>query len=563
MQSLSSDNPTRGGADRRRSRRLPRPRRVVLVASLTAGFALSAGGLGASLAAPQSALPIEVAPAHVAEQAVAPAPPAVTDLTRYAESWQPRAEANGLMAMGGGAPNQGYYTYIDSDEPASPPAVVPPTFDFKDIRFGSTVAVLGDDACIGPLPLSGGGDRPDFQFTYFDSNVASLYTEAYVCSNGQVSFGAPYTTFTNSCPVGGGAAGGQIHAYWDDLDPSLGSSARVLYKTIGSVPFRTFIVQWEQVGHHTDPADNVIVQLQLEEFTDDIRIEYFNVQSGAPDGLALSPTGDILAGSSVGDKVLRYGGGSGFSANHVRSGEGGLDAPAGLAYGNGVVGDAYGDFDGDGVDDVYVASSAGNEILVYSGATGTGQINDGSLLSKLVTDLPATPGDDTGGLDTPRGVVFGPDGSLYVASFGTNSVKRYDASSGLYLGDFVTAGLGGLSGPDSLVFAGSSLFVSSFSNDRILRYNAATGALIGTFVAAGAGGLDGPRGMAFGPDGNLYVASENTDQVLRYLGSTGAYLGPVVTAGQAGLDRPRGLVFGPPASPASATELYVAGFGSN
>ncbi|MCB0216898.1 MAG: DUF11 domain-containing protein, partial [Chloroflexi bacterium] len=209
------------------------------------------------------------------------------------------------------------------------------------------------------------------------------------------------------------------------------------------------------------------------------------------------------------------------------------------------------------------ASSAGNEILVYSGATGTGQINDGSLLSKLVADLPATAGDDTGGLDTPRGVVFGPDGSLYVASFGTNSVKRYDASSGLYLGDFVTAGLGGLSGPDSLVFAGGSLYVSSFSNDRILRYNAATGALVGTFVTAGLGGLDGPRGMAFGPDGNLYVASENTDQVLRYLGSTGAYLGPVVTAGQAGLDRPRGLVFGPPASPASATELYVAGFGSN
>jgi uncharacterized repeat protein (TIGR01451 family) len=472
--------------------------------------------------------------------------------------------ANTINAMGGGLPSQGYYTYIDSDEPANPPAVIPPPFNFKDIRFGSTVTALGDDDCVGPIPLSGGGDRPDFEFTYFDSNVANEYTEVYVCSNGNVSFGAPFTTFSNSCPVGGGVAGGQIHAFWDDLNPTLGSSARILYKTVGSVPFRSFIVQWEQVAHFGDGADNVIVQLQLEEFTDDIRVQYFNVFSGAPDGLALSTAGDILAGSSVGHKILRYAGGSAFSANHVRSREGGLLTPAGLTIGNGIDGDAVGDVDGDGVDDLYVSSSASNEILVYSGVTGTGQINDGSLLAKLVTDLPGIPGDETGGLSTPRGLSFGPDGNLYVASFGTNSIKRYDGVSGLYLGDFVSAGLGGLNGPDGLVFGpDGSLYVASFNNDRVLRYNGATGALIGTFVAAGSGGLDGPRGIVFGPDGNLYVASENTDEVLRYLGATGALLGTVVTAGQNGLDRPRGLAFGPIASPPVDTELYVAGFGSN
>ena len=46
------------------------------------------------------------------------------------------------------------------------------------------------------------------------------------------------------------------------------------------------------------------------------------------------------------------------------------------------------------------------------------------------------------------------------------------------------------------------------------RYNGTTGAYIGDFVAAGSGGLDVPLGIVF-QGGGLYLASFQTDQVKR------------------------------------------------
>jgi hypothetical protein len=59
-----------------------------------------------------------------------------------------------------------------------------------------------------------------------------------------------------------------------------------------------------------------------------------------------------------------------------------------------------------------------------------------------------------GGLGRSTGMVFGPDVNLYVGSFNTNEVLRYDGTTGSFLGAFVTAGSGGLNGPgvDGLIF---------------------------------------------------------------------------------------------------------------
>jgi DNA-binding beta-propeller fold protein YncE len=86
-----------------------------------------------------------------------------------------------------------------------------------------------------------------------------------------------------------------------------------------------------------------------------------------------------------------------------------------------------------------------------------------------------------GGLLSPTGLTFGPDGNLYVGHHG-----------------FV--------GQDSLVS----------------RFDGRTGAFLGTF-ATGAGETYLARAnlrLAFGPDRNLYVSNSNNNNVLRFNGTT-------------------------------------------
>jgi glucose/arabinose dehydrogenase len=162
----------------------------------------------------------------------------------------------------------------------------------------------------------------------------------------------------------------------------------------------------------------------------------------------------------------------------------------------------------------------------------------------------------SGGLSNPNDLVQGPDGNIYVASAGTNSVIRY-SPTGQLLGTFVASGSGGLSNPYGLAFGpDGNLYVDSPSNNNILEYSGSTGAFLGTFVSAGSAGLSKPVGMVFGPDGNLYVSSINTESVDRFegpngpnpgsplpaAGQTGAYFVPPVSGGLSG---PRDLIFGP------------------
>jgi DNA-binding beta-propeller fold protein YncE len=94
------------------------------------------------------------------------------------------------------------------------------------------------------------------------------------------------------------------------------------------------------------------------------------------------------------------------------------------------------------------------------------------------------------------GLVFGPDGNLYVASFGTNEVIRYNGTTGVLIDTFASGG--GLSGPFGLVFGpDGNLYVSSLFTNEVIRYNGTTGALIGTFASGPE--LNFPFGMTFTP----------------------------------------------------------------
>lgn len=233
--------------------------------------------------------------------------------------------------------------------------------------------------------------------------------------------------------------------------------------------------------------------------------------------------------------------------------------------------------------EIYVASEESNMVLRFDGSTG-------DFVDRFVWDDPATPDDDeAGGLDGPGAVLFGSDGRLYVSSFDSDAVLRFDAS-GTFSDVFVEPAAGGLNGPDAgmvfgpdgdlfvpgfysntvarfdaktgahiedftptemlaeprtLLFEGDFLYVANEGSDEVLRFNGESGEFVDVFVAAGAGGLDGPAGMVFDDNGVLHVASVSGNTVLRFDGKTGEPLPTIVDAASAGLSAPTHIIIVP------------------
>jgi sugar lactone lactonase YvrE len=270
------------------------------------------------------------------------------------------------------------------------------------------------------------------------------------------------------------------------------------------------------------------------------------------------PSGSYLLVSSWNnDSVLRYDENTGaFVDTFVPRQSGGLREPFGVLFGpdhNLYVSSGRDSNKGDGQ----------KAVLQYSGTTGA-----------FRSDFA-----DQNQLSSPRGIIFGPDGNLYVADAenGLGTVARFNGTTGAFMDDFVPTGSGGLSLPSALVFGPDGtkdgkldLYVGVDHLNEILRYDGTTGAFLGTFVAPGSGGLNTPRMMAFGPDGDLYVANANFNtgspfapgSVLRYGGPSGpnpgALLGTFVPAGSGGLANPEGLLFGPDGKNDGKLDLYVA-----
>ncbi len=227
--------------------------------------------------------------------------------------------------------------------------------------------------------------------------------------------------------------------------------------------------------------------------------------------------------------------------------------------------------------DLFVSDFSGDIIRRYDGDTGA-----------FVSNFTFFAG--SGGMDSPRGIEFGPDGEIYINSSNISSKKvlKFQRSTGFSQGAFLsnvsyedlylapdgnfymtgpaashtriyrhnaTTGAGGLitnllnnggasgitMGPDGL------LYISTFSSNRVEKYNT-SGAAAGIF-ATGVGN-NSTGGLAFGPDGHLYVAGGiggdlfNSGRVFKYHGQTGALLATFGTSGVT-FAGPTDLEFGP------------------
>ena len=99
----------------------------------------------------------------------------------------------------------------------------------------------------------------------------------------------------------------------------------------------------------------------------------------------------------------------------------------------------------------------------------------------------------------------------------------------------------------------TTLLASSYTTGNILEFDAATGAYQGEFVsAASSGGLAQPQGFVFGSDGKFYVSSFGTSQIKRYDASTGAFIDNFASTASGS----RGLAF-------DANGLLYAAYGSS
>ncbi len=225
-----------------------------------------------------------------------------------------------------------------------------------------------------------------------------------------------------------------------------------------------------------------------------------------PEGIALGPDGDgdgfpeLFVASRLTDQILRYDGATGafldvFAASPMPW------QPAGIAFGP--------DASGDGSPELYVSGYLWDNVIELDGVSG-------GYRRELVPS-------GRGGLTGPVGLSFESDGRLYVASSNDDSILRYDAATGAFVDDMVVTALGGLDqpqyfviGPDANGDGDGELYVSSFGTDSVMRYNARTGAFVDEYVFANNGGLDAPTSLAFHADGSLLVTSSATSSVLKF-----------------------------------------------
>jgi len=109
-------------------------------------------------------------------------------------------------------------------------------------------------------------------------------------------------------------------------------------------------------------------------------------------------------------------------------------------------------------------------------------------------------------MDNCRSVDYHPaTGNLLVsvaAGANTDAIAEFDPATGVYLGNFIANGAGGLDSPWDVLFSATEAFVPASDSDAVHRYDATTGVYIGDLIS-----LDSlPEQLAWAANGNLLIA---------------------------------------------------------
>ena len=180
--------------------------------------------------------------------------------------------------------------------------------------------------------------------------------------------------------------------------------------------------------------------------------------------------------------MLEYDGGTGeFLGEFVVSEAGGLVGPFGLTFGpNG---------------NLFVTAST-SEVYEFDGSNGG------------FVDVFVSAGDN-GGLATAKGLLFKPDGNLLVASFSSDALLEFDGQSGSFLGQWdmggLDAGFWALDGPWGVRLGpNGNVYVASFGgNAAVHMYDINNGNFMRSFFVLVAGSVVNPTGLDFVPGDDI------------------------------------------------------------
>jgi sugar lactone lactonase YvrE len=294
----------------------------------------------------------------------------------------------------------------------------------------------------------------------------------------------------------------------------------------------------------------------------------------SPEGIAMDSSRNIYVANTAGDTVSMVNAGGTFTTTYAE----GFNQPADIA------------FDNNG--NMYVSNYAGSSIsmvtpakqlLTYASGipSPTGiTVKDGivyvaSESEGKVYKLLHRTGIYINGLNMPRGLAKGPDGSIYIADNVNNNIYRVDALDSLtsfvadvpspswfvfdnigttFLTDFSGGNLLKLSVNNKNVFASGMAGPSGVAYDTMNNLFYVNNYLNGTLsVVSGTGnvstfavGLSGPMGVALVSPGNFYVANSSNGTISKVVQGSG------VSTFAAGFGLPVGITLD------TANNLYIA-----
>ncbi|MCF6209705.1 MAG: hypothetical protein L3K24_03305 [Gammaproteobacteria bacterium] len=199
-------------------------------------------------------------------------------------------------------------------------------------------------------------------------------------------------------------------------------------------------------------------------------------------GLVFGSDGNIYVSDPLNNTINRYQGPfentpGAFIDRFVASGSGGLNFPTKLTFGpNG---------------NLYVVSG-GSNVLSFHGPLA---VDAGAFIGEFVQS-------GSGGLIRPRDLAFGSDNNLYIASE-TDNILRYQgpfgSNPGLFIDEFISSSRnGGLGSPQGMAFGPqgdlyvSANIVGGSHKGGIMRYDGQTGTSKGTFAF-----VSSPRALIF------------------------------------------------------------------
>lgn len=159
------------------------------------------------------------------------------------------------------------------------------------------------------------------------------------------------------------------------------------------------------------------------------------------------------------------------------------------------------------------------------------------------------------GLNSPRNLAFGPDGSIYVADSGFSRIVKLDAQGqvittwGSRTPDGEAPAPGTMNEPWGIAAdAQGNIYVADTWNHRIQKFDQNGAFLLewgmGGLRAEGPDRFWGPRAVAVGEGGRVYVTDTGNKRV-GVFDANGGFLFDFDTSGDAALDEPVGIAIGP------------------